>query len=154
MLYSFNMEKTVVVSLRLPIAVAKGVERLAHRSGHKPAQVTARLVEEGLRRRDFPYVDLRDTAAGRTAYISGTRFAVYWVTEVIQDGMSPEKFASQYELPVEKVRMALGYAAAFPEEMKLALEHVEANRRWVAQMDAACRRQGASRRGATARRKE
>ncbi|HEV2318404.1 MAG TPA: hypothetical protein VGV18_01545 [Verrucomicrobiae bacterium] len=48
------MSETAVMTLRLPKGVKRGVERLAARFGHKPAQLGASLIEEGLRRRDFP----------------------------------------------------------------------------------------------------
>lgn len=133
------MSKTVVMTLRLPANVARGVERLAARFGHKPAQLGARLVEEGVRRRDFPHVDLRETTAGRIAYLGGTRFAVHWVAQTIEGGTTAGEFAKEYELPVERVRAALAYAAAFPEEIEADREQAEANQKWVEQQDAACR---------------
>src|SRR5438270_3161661 len=105
--------KTVVMTLRLPSNVARGIERLANRFGHRPAQIGARLVEEGLRRRDFPQIDLRETAAGRVAYMAGTRFAVYWVAEAIRGGKTIEAFAREHGLPLDRVRAAVTYAQAF-----------------------------------------
>jgi uncharacterized protein (DUF433 family) len=131
------MTKTSVMTLRLAPDVARGVELLARRFGHKPAQVGARLVEEGLRRRDFPQIELRDTVAGRVAYLAGTRFAVYWVAEAINGGLTPEDFGKEYELPAERVRAALAYAAAYPKEIEADIAHAEANRQWLANQQAA-----------------
>jgi uncharacterized protein (DUF433 family) len=125
------MSKTSVMTLRLAPDVARGVELLARRFGHRPAQVGARLVEEGLRRRDYPHIELRDTVAGRVAYLVGTRFAVYWIARTIQGGLTAEEFAAEYELPLERVRAALTYAAAFPEEVQGDIAHAEANRKWL-----------------------
>lgn len=111
------MSKTSVMTLRLAPDVALGVELLARRFGHRPAQVGARLAEEGLRRRDFPQIELRDTVAGRVAYLAGTRFAVYWIARAIQCGLTAQEFAGEYELPLE-LSAALAYAAAFPEEVE------------------------------------
>ena len=133
------MGKTIVMTLRLPVQVARGVERLAARFGHKPAQLGARLIEEGMRRRDFPQIDLRETAAGRVAYVGGTRFAVYWVVSTIRRGESAERFAKKYDLPLERVLAALGYAEAFPEEIEADLEQVNSNRKWLEQQEAAWR---------------
>jgi len=133
------MSETAVMTLRLPKGVKRSVERLAARFGHKPAQLGARLIEEGLRRRDFPHVDLRETAAGRVAYIGGTRFAVYWVAGIVPGKMSAEDFARQYELPVERVRAALAYAGAFADEIENDRAHAEANRKWIQRQDAAAR---------------
>jgi uncharacterized protein (DUF433 family) len=141
------MSKTVVMTLRLPAEVARGVERLAGRFGHKPAQLGVRLVEEGLRRRDHPHIDLRDTAAGRVAYIGGTRFAVYWVLRTMQSGVAPEEFARQYELPIERVHAALAYAKAFPDEIKSDNEQADANMKWLEEHETPVRRENRSGRG-------
>jgi uncharacterized protein (DUF433 family) len=125
------------MSIRLPVGVRRGVERLASQFGHKPAQIGARLIEEGLRRREFPQVDLRETPAGRVAYIQGTRLAVYWVVREIRAGMKPEEFARKYEVLPVRVREALAYAEAFAEEIERDLEEAEANRRWVEMQDSA-----------------
>jgi uncharacterized protein (DUF433 family) len=122
------MGKTSVMTLRLAPEVARGVDRLARQFGNRPAQVGARLVEEGLRRRDFPQIELRDTVAGRVAYLAGTRFAVYWITRTVRHGTTPEEFAKDYDLPLVRVREAMAYAAAFPAEIEGDLEHAEANR--------------------------
>jgi uncharacterized protein (DUF433 family) len=76
-------------------------------------------------------VELRDTVAGRVAYLAGTRFAVYWVARAVRAGLTPEEFAREYELPVESVRAALAHAAAFPDEMESDIAHAEANRVWL-----------------------
>lgn len=127
------------MTLRLPKGVKRGVERLAARFGHKPAQLGARLIEEGLRRRDFPQIDLRETAAGRVAYIAGTRFAVYWVAGMVPEQLTVEAFAKEYDLPVERVRAALAYAQAFPAEIESDKSHAETNRKWIERQDAAAR---------------
>ena len=125
------------MTLRLAPEVARGVALLARRFGHKPAQVGARLVEEGLRRRDFPQIELRDTVAGRVSYLAGTRLAVYWVAQAVQRGLGPDEFAREYNLPVEQVRAALAYAAAFPEEIEGDIEQAEANKQWLESQQAA-----------------
>jgi uncharacterized protein (DUF433 family) len=133
------MSKTFVMTLRLPEEVGQGLVRLAARFGHKPAQIGARLVEEGLRHRDFPLIELRETAAGRLAYVKGTRFTVQWVAQAIQDGLSPERFARDFELSEAQVRAALAYAQAYAEEIAAAGAHAAANRRWIEQQDTAWR---------------
>lgn len=134
---SFGMSETAVMTLRLPKNVKRGVDRLAARFGHKPAQLSARLIEEGLRRRDFPQIDLRETAAGRVAYVVGTRLAVYWITEMVPRKMSVKAFAREYALSAERVREALAYARAFPEEVESDKTHAQANRHWIEAADAA-----------------
>ena len=112
------MGKTSVMTLRLPTEVRRGVERLAARSGHKPAQIGARLIDEGLRRREFPLIEIRETAAGRVAYVKGTRLAVYWVAQQIHRGMSPNQMARELELSLAQVNAALGYARVYTREIE------------------------------------
>ena len=134
-----RMSKTFVMTLRLPEEVGQGLVRLAARFGHKPAQIGARLVEEGLRHRDFPLIELRETAAGRIAHVKGTRFTVQWVAQAICEGLSAEQFAQDFNLSSAQVRAALAYAKAFPEEIAADAEHAAANQRWIEQQDAAWR---------------
>jgi uncharacterized protein (DUF433 family) len=131
------VSKTSVITLRLPSDVAREVEFLARRFGHKPAQMGARLIEESLRRRSFPQIELRDTVAGRVSYLAGTRFAVYWIVQTVRNGMAPEAFAKEYDLPVERVRAALAYAEAFAEEIESDIAHAESNREWVQRQESA-----------------
>lgn len=131
------MSETAVMTLRMPKGVKRDVERLAARFGHKPAQLGVRLIEEGLRRRDFPQVELRETAAGRVAYLAGTRLAVYWVAGIVPAKMTPEAFAREYDLTADRVRAALAYARAFPREMGSDRENAEANWKWIDVQEAA-----------------
>ena len=121
----------------MPKGVKRGVERLAARFGHKPAQLGVRLIEEGLRRRDFPHIELRETAAGRVAYLAGTRFAAYWVAGLVPVKMALETFAREYDLTADRVRAALAYAQAFPAEIDSDRIHAEANLKWIAVQDTA-----------------
>lgn len=142
------MSETAVMTLRMPKAVKRGVERLAARFGHKPAQLSVRLIEEGLRRRDFPHIELRETAAGRVAYLAGTRFAVFWIAGLVPAKMTAAAFAREYDLPDDRVRAAAAYALAFPREIESDREHAEANRQWIEALDAAARgRQATARHG-------
>ena len=135
------MSKTVVMTLRIPKAVNQSIERLAARLGHKPAQLGARLVEEGVRRREFPLIDFRDTAAGRMAYVRGTRLAVYWIVEAVRRLKgSVDKASKTWELPPEKIRAALHYAETFPEEIQSNSAHAKANRAWLEKAESSLRR--------------
>src|SRR5436309_1912880 len=112
-----RMSKTSIMTLRLPSKVRRDIERLAAQLGYKPAHLGARLVEEGLRRRYFPQIELRDTAAGRVAYIKGTRLAVYWIVERVRNGMAARRVASDFNISPAQVNAAMAYAEAFAEEI-------------------------------------
>src|SRR2546428_5971743 len=97
------MSKMSIMTLRLPSQVRRGVERLASQLGYKPAHLGARLVEEGLRRRHFPQIELRDTASGRVAYLKGTRLTVHWIIQRVRDGMSAALVAREFEVSKAQV---------------------------------------------------
>ena len=71
--------RSMVVSMRLPIESGRRLKRMANRHGWTPRDASARLVEEGLRRSEFAFVDFRDSPAGRQAYIQGSTLAVWEV---------------------------------------------------------------------------
>jgi len=125
------MNKTSVMTLRIPIALRRALERLATQLGYKPAHPGARLVEEGIRRRNFPQIELRDTAAGRVAYLKGTRLAVYWVVERVRKGLSAEKVAGELDISSSQVNAALAYSEAFRAEIEMDIEEAESNRHWL-----------------------
>ena len=124
------------MTLRLPVSVGQSIERLSARLGHKPAQLGARLVEEGVRRREFPLIDFRETASGRVAYLRGTRFAVYWIVQAARRLKGNlEKTAKTRDLSLDKVHAALHYAESFPEEIESDIAHAEANRASLAKAE-------------------
>ena len=131
------MSKTYVMTLRLPEALGLEVERTAARQGNKAAQLGAWFVEEGIRRRKHPLIDLRETSTGRVAYVNGTRFAVYWVARQIRDGMTAEAFAKDFGLSVAQVRAALAYSKAYPDEIEADIDQAKDNLDWIDQQDAA-----------------
>ncbi len=72
------------MTVRLPNDLGLGVRRYSARTGCKPAKVGALALDEFLRRRDFPLIDFRETAAGRVAYVKGMRLAVYWLAGAVK----------------------------------------------------------------------
>ena len=51
---------SMVISMRLPEESGKRLKRLASRHGWTASDASARLVEEGLRRSEFAFIDFRD----------------------------------------------------------------------------------------------
>src|SRR2546430_16872299 len=64
---------------RSPMESGRRLKRIANRHGWTPSDASARLVEEGLRRSEFAFLDFRDSPAGRQAYIQGSTLAVWEV---------------------------------------------------------------------------
>jgi len=108
--------------MRLPAKSGRRLKRMANRHGWTTSDAGARLVEEGLRRGDFAFIDFRDSAVGRQAYIQGSSLAVW---EVILVARSYENntasIAKHFRWPEAKVQAALHYAKAFAGEIDTAL---------------------------------
>jgi hypothetical protein len=112
-----------VVSLRFHERQFARLRRLARRLGRTPSETGALLVEEALRRAEFAYIDFRESAAGRQAYVSGTSLAIWEVVLVARDyAMDEKRTAEHLAWPIVKVRAALAYASAYPDEITDALE--------------------------------
>jgi hypothetical protein len=118
-----STDNSMVISMRLPVASGKRLKRMANRHGWTPSDASARLVEEGLRRSEFAFIDFRDSPVGRQAYMQGSTLMVW---EVILLFRSYKKDASavakHLRWPEAKVQAAVNYAEAFPEEIEEALK--------------------------------
>ena len=114
--------RSVVISMRLPAESGNRLKRMANRHGWTPSDASARLVEEGLRRSEFAFVDFRDSPAGRQAYIQGSTLAVWEILLLAQSyKANVSAVARHLKWPEAKVQAAINYAKAFPEEIEGAL---------------------------------
>ena len=114
--------RSVVISMRLPAESGKRLKRMANRHGWTPSDASARLVEEGLRRSEFAFIDFRDSSAGRQAYIQGSTLAVWEVALIVQSyRANVSSVAGHLKWPEAKVQAAINYAKAFPGEIEGAL---------------------------------
>jgi hypothetical protein len=113
---------SMVISMRLPAASGKRLKRMANRHGWTPSDASARLVEEGLRRSEFAFIDFRDAPAGRQACLQCSTLAV-WEVMLLVDSYEKDVSAVARHLkwPSAKVQAAVNYSAAFPEEINEAI---------------------------------
>lgn len=121
------MPKTSVVSTRLDPQQQLRLNGMARRLGRSPSETGALLIEEGLRRAEFAFIDFRDSPVGRQAYIQGSSLAVWeivWIARGYQNNV--EKTAAHLEMSPVKVKAALNYGKAFAEEIQTALQEHEA----------------------------
>lgn len=111
-----------VLSLRLQEGQWERLQRLARRQGRSPGEAGARLIEEGLRATEFAGIGFRDSLAGRQACVLGTSLAV-WEVALVARAYAGDATgtASHLDWPEARVRAALQYAAAFPEEIEAAI---------------------------------
>lgn len=109
---------SMVVSMRLPSASGKRLKRMASRHGWTPSDTSARLVEEGLRRSEFAFIDFRDSPAGRQAYMQGSSLAVWEVMLLARSyDHNAAAVAKHLRWPEAKTQAAFNYAQAFTKEI-------------------------------------
>ena len=114
--------QSMVVSMRLPVGSGRRLKQLASRHGWTTSDAGARLVEEGLRRSEFAFVDFRDSPVGRQAYIQGSTLAVWEVTMLLRSYKNHAAAVARHlNWPEAKVRAAANYSEAFPAEIGSAL---------------------------------
>ena len=119
--------RSMVLSMRLPKESGERLKRMAHRHGWTPSDASARLIEEGLRRAEFAFIDFRDSAAGRQAYIQGSTLAVWEVAMLLRSYRgNAVAVAAHLRWPEAKVRAAEHYAQVFSEEIEDALRENDA----------------------------
>jgi hypothetical protein len=119
--------QSTVVSMRLPIASGNRLRRMANRHGWTTSDASARLVEEGLRRSEFAFLDFRDSSAGRQACIQGSSLAIWEVMLLVRSYRDDlAAVAKHLRWPQAKVQAAINYTEAFPEEIAEALAENEA----------------------------
>ena len=120
--------RSVVISMRLPAESGHRLKRMATRHGWTPSDASARLVEEGLRRSEFAFIDFRDSPVGRQAYIQGSTLAVWEVLLLVRSYKEDvTAVAKHLQWPDSKVQAAINYAETFPEEIEQALSENSAS---------------------------
>ena len=120
--------QSTVISMRLPAASGKRLKRMASRHGWTPSDASARLVEEGLRRSEFAFIDFRDSPVGRQAYIQGSSLAVWEIMLLVHSYKKDlQTVAKHLRWPEAKVQAAVNYAEAFSSEINEALAENEAS---------------------------
>jgi len=108
--------------MRLPAESGKRLKRLARRHGWTASDASARLVEEGLRRSEFAFIDFRDSTAGRQACLQGSSLAVWEVMLLVRSYKGDlEAVARHLRWAQVKVQAAALYAEAFKAEIDEAL---------------------------------
>jgi hypothetical protein len=96
---------------------------MARRMGRSASEVGAELVGESIRRSDFAFIEFRDSAVGRQAYIQGTRLAVWQAISVLRSYKSDISMAAAHlKWPEAKMHAAAAYAKAFPGEIDDAIQ--------------------------------
>ncbi len=121
---------TVQKSLRIPDDIARAIEDVAEISGQDFSAVANELLTEAIKMRRCPGISFADGPTGRRARVAGTGLEVWEVIATYQSvGRDRGRLQQAYSwLSEGQLRAALGYYAAYPEEID---RHMAANERWT-----------------------
>lgn len=101
------------------------LERLARSAETSVEGVASRFLRERIREEAFLQLEYRDLGADRQMCIKGSRLTVWQVVMVARHfGMDPALVAEHLEHPLENIRAALAYAAAYHDEIDPIVEEV------------------------------
>ena len=107
------------LSLRVEAPTVDRLDELARRRGMSRNELAERYLLEGVRQDEFPQIYFREGALGRRAALVGTRLDVWQILETVRNhGNSVEQAAEYLDLPAERVRAAVRYAAAHKDEVE------------------------------------
>lgn len=132
-------------SLRLPGPVKQRLDAAATRSGESASAVAVRLIDEGLRMADHPGIGFHDSPVhGRVAcLVAGPDVAEVIAVLRDLDARGDERVrqtATWFAVPAARIRVAVGYYAAFGDEVDRQIdrrqrEAAEARGRYQAEQD-------------------
>ena len=132
-------------SLRLPDPVKQRLDAVAARSGESASAVAVRLIDEGLRMADHPGIGFHDSPVhGRVAcLVAGPDVAEVIAVLRDLDARGDERVrqtATWFAVPAARIRAAVGYYAAFGDEVDRQIdrrqrEAAEARGRYQAEQD-------------------
>jgi uncharacterized protein (DUF433 family) len=119
---------TVQKSLRIPSEVARVIEDLAEASGRDFSSMANELLTESVRMRRCPGVVFADGPSGRRARVAGTGLDVWEIIAAHKSlDRDLERLRQAYHwLSDAHLRAALGYYAAYPEEIDRQIARNEA----------------------------
>src|SRR2546428_1091599 len=115
--------KTATLGVRMPVQTCQTIRQISASRGRTPSDLLAEYAEEIARRQRFCHIEFRDTPLGRMAYVEGTRSAVWLVSDLVrQNRGDTQKTARLHGWPETKVRAAVNYAEAYPDEIEPLIE--------------------------------
>ena len=116
--------KTATLGVRMPRATCDLIRQISASQRRTPSDLLAAYAEEITRMQRFCHLEFRDTPMGRMAYVEGTRSAVWLVSDLVRQNQGDvRKTARLHQWPETKVRAAVNYAKAYPDEIEPLIEH-------------------------------
>lgn len=115
-------------SIRIPEDIAGAIQESAAASGRDFTAVATELLIEALKMRRCPGIIFADGPSGRRARIAGTGLEVWEVIATYKSlGRDFTRLRQAYHWLTEaQLRAALGYYAAYPEEIDRLIDRNEA----------------------------
>ena len=114
-------------SLRLPPETLHEIERMSRETARDFSSVTIDLLSEAIKMRRNPGILFAEGVSGRRARVAGTGIEVWEIVANYKNlGTHFNRLRKTYHwLTVEQLRAALGYYAAYPEEIDRLIEQNE-----------------------------
>jgi hypothetical protein len=116
---------SVNVSVRLDDSLAARLRLRARAAGETLSDRLRRYAEEGTRREEHPHITFRDGPTGRRAkLIDGPDIweIVMWMEDLGQETDPIATLVEESELTRPQIDAALGYRAAYPDEVAARIE--------------------------------
>lgn len=115
--------KTATIGVRVSEETSRIIQQISASLGQTPSDLLAGYAEEIARQHRFCHIEFRDSPLGRLAHVEGTRTAVWLIVDLVRaQGGDIAKTARLHGWPETKVRAAVNYAAAFPQEIEPLIE--------------------------------
>jgi uncharacterized protein (DUF433 family) len=110
---------TIQKSLRIQADIAKAIQESAESSGKDFSAVTNEFLAESVKLRRCPGILFADGPSGRRARIAGTGIDVWEVIATFRSvGKNLSRLRKSYHwLSEPQIRAAIGYHAAYPDEI-------------------------------------
>jgi len=119
------MPETANVSVRMNRDTTARIRARAEARGERLSDALRRYAEEGDRAESHPGIVFRSGPAGRRAGLAAGPdvWEICWAARELGGEQDvPERLAEQLSLTPDRVRVALRYAAEFPEEIEARIE--------------------------------
>lgn len=111
----------------MPAETCRAIKEISGSQRRTPSDLLAEYAEEIVRRHRFCHIEFRDTPSGRMAYVEGTRTGVWLIADLVRQHSGDTKRVAQlHEWPENKIRAAVNYARAFPDEIEPLIEQARA----------------------------
>ncbi len=115
------MAKGQPFSVRLEEQTERLIEAEARRTRRSKSAVVEAFAEETARTRRFPGVAFRGDDARRRAWVIGSGLDVWEIVHMLDDFGSQEALVADTQLTPARIRLAVAYREAYPDEIDEAI---------------------------------